>query len=129
MEDSRFYTLPKLPYDYAALAPQISEEQLTLHHQKHHPAYVTGANALLDKLDTSRKENTDPDMKAMLKGLSFHIGGFGLHYLFWENLAPSGKGGGGAPKGELAKAIPREFSTFDRFTLCSHLNGDVNPGT
>jgi len=115
MEDSRFYTLPKLPYDYAALAPQISEEQLKLHHQKHHQAYVTGANAILENLDKARTENTDLDMKAMLKELSFHLGGFRLHNLFWENLAPSGKGGGGAPRGELAKAITSEFSTFDRF--------------
>jgi Fe-Mn family superoxide dismutase len=115
MEDSRFYTLPKLPYDYAALAPYISEEQLKLHHQKHHQAYVNGANAVFEKLDKARKENTDLDMKATLKELSFHIGGFKLHNLFWENLAPAGKGGGGAPKGELGKAISGEFSTFDRF--------------
>jgi Fe-Mn family superoxide dismutase len=115
MEDSRFYTLPKLPYDYPALAPFISEEQLKIHHQKHHQAYVNGANALFEKLDKARKENTDLDMKATLKELSFHIGGFKLHNLFWENLAPAGKGGGGAPKNDLAKEINGEFSTFDRF--------------
>ena len=54
MEDSRFYSLPKLPYDYAALAPHISEEQLKLHHQKHHQAYVNGANAVFEKLDKAR---------------------------------------------------------------------------
>jgi len=115
MVDSRFYSLPELPYDYAALAPQISEEQLRLHHQKHHQAYVNGANAVFEKLDKARKENADLDMKATLKELSFHIGGFKLHNLFWENLAPAGKGGGGAPEGELARAITSEFSTFDRF--------------
>jgi superoxide dismutase, Fe-Mn family len=115
MEDSRFYTLPKLPYEYTALAPYISEEQLKLHHQKHHQAYVNGANAVFEKLDKARKENADLDMKATLKELSFHIGGFKLHSLFWENLAPAGKGGGGAPKGELAKAIDGEFGKFDRF--------------
>jgi Fe-Mn family superoxide dismutase len=115
MEDNRFYTLPELPYDYAALAPHISEEQLRLHHTKHHQAYVNGANALFEKLDKARKENTDLDMKAALKELSFHIGGFKLHNLLWENLAPAGKGGGGPPKGELAKAINNEFLSFDRF--------------
>ena len=115
MEDSRFYSLPKLQYDYAALAPQISEDQLKIHHQKHHQAYVNGANAIFEKLDMARKENADLDMKATLKELSFHIGGFKLHNLFWENLAPAGKGGGGAPKGELARAITGEFSSFDRF--------------
>jgi len=115
MEDSRFYTLPKLPYDYNALAPFISEEQLKIHHQKHHQAYVNGANAVFEKLDKARKENADLDMKATLKELSFHIGGFRLHNRFWENLAPPGKGGGGVPKGGLAKAIDGEFLKFDRF--------------
>jgi Fe-Mn family superoxide dismutase len=115
MEESRFYSLPKLPYEYTALAPHISEEQLKLHHQKHHQAYVNGANAIYEKLDKARKENADLDMKATLKELSFHIGGFKLHNLFWENLAPAGKGGGGAPKGDLAKAIEGEFLSFDRF--------------
>ena len=115
MEESRLYSLPKLPYEYSALAPYISEEQLTLHHQKHHQAYVNGANAVFEKLDKARKENADLDMKATLKELSFHIGGYSLHNLFWENLAPAGKGGGGIPKGELAKAINSEFSKFDRF--------------
>ena len=76
MDETRFYSLPKLPYEYTALAPHISEEQLKIHHQKHHQAYVNGANAVFEKLDKARGENTDPDMKAILKELSFHIGGF-----------------------------------------------------
>ena len=115
MDANKFYSLPKLPYDYKALAPNISEEQLTLHHTKHHNAYVTGANALLQKFDAARKDGADPDMKAALRELSFHVGGFRLHNLFFGNLAPAGKGGGGAPKGELAKALDAEFGKFDRF--------------
>jgi Fe-Mn family superoxide dismutase len=86
-----------------------------LHHQKHHQAYVTGANAILEKLDKARRENADLDMKALLKELSFHLGGFRLHTMFWENLAPSGVGGGGIPKGALAAAINEEFGNFERF--------------
>jgi Fe-Mn family superoxide dismutase len=115
MDANKFYSLPKLPYDYKALAPNISEEQLTLHHTKHHNAYVTGANALLQKFDAARKDNADLDVKAALKELSFHVGGFRLHNLFWGNMAPAGKGGGGTPKGELAKALDAEFGKFDRF--------------
>ncbi len=115
MDESKFYSLPKLPYEYSALAPHISEEQLKLHHQKHHQAYVNGANSIFEKLDKARKENTDLDMKAILKELSFHIGGFKLHTMFWENLAPAGNGGGGVPKGDLVKAINAEFSKFERF--------------
>jgi superoxide dismutase, Fe-Mn family len=115
MDAGKGYTLPHLPYGYKALAPYISEVQLTLHHQKHHQAYVTGANAILEKLDKARKENADLDMKALLKELSFHLGGFRLHNLFWENLAPSGVGGGGIPKDTLAAAINEEFGNFERF--------------
>ncbi len=115
MEENKLYSLPKLPYEYTDLGPFISEEQLKLHHQKHHQAYVNGANAIFEKLEKARKENIDLDMKATLKELSFHIGGYKLHNLFWENLAPVAKGGGGAPKGELAKAINGEFLKFDRF--------------
>jgi Fe-Mn family superoxide dismutase len=115
MEGSKLYSLPKLPYDYKALAPAISEEQLTLHYTKHHQAYVTGANAVLEKLDKARKDNTDLDMKAILKELSFHVGGYRLHSLFWENLAPAGNDGGGEPKGDLAKAIDAEYGSFARF--------------
>jgi Fe-Mn family superoxide dismutase len=57
----------------------MSEEQLRIHHDKHHLAYVNGANNILQKLDNARRENTDLDMKATLKELSFNIGGHILH--------------------------------------------------
>jgi len=114
MEKAKFYTLPQLPYGYDELQPYVSQEQLTLHHQKHHQAYVNSANAILERLDKARKEGTDFDVKATLKELSFHIGGHLLHSLFWANMAPSGKGGG-KPKGTLDAAIEKEFGSFDRF--------------
>jgi Fe-Mn family superoxide dismutase len=76
---------------------------------------VNGANALFEKFDKARKEKTDFDIKATAKELSFHLGGYRLHNLFWQNLAPSGKGGGGVPTGDLAKVIDGEFGGFDRF--------------
>ncbi len=106
------YSLPPLPYDYQDLEPYISKEQLTLHHQKHHAVYVKGANALLEKLNESRKEGSEPDMKAILKELSFHVGGCVLHSLFWENMAP---GKGGEPSGKAMEVIKKEFSDFGRF--------------
>jgi len=114
MEKAKYYALPQLPYGYDQLQPYISKEQLALHHQKHHQAYVNGANAIFEKLDKARKEGTDFDVKATLKELSFHIGGHLLHSLFWANLAPSGKGGG-KPSGNLGAAIEKEFGSFDRF--------------
>ncbi len=111
----KLYTLPGLPYGYADLAPFISEEQLKLHHQKHHQAYITGANNILEKLDKARKEGADLDMKATLKELSFHLGGNELHTAFWQNMAPAGKGGGGEPSGKLGEAIVSEYGSFARF--------------
>ncbi len=49
------YTLPELPYDYAALAPVISPEIIELHHDKHHAAYVKGANDTLEQLAGGRQ--------------------------------------------------------------------------
>ncbi len=115
-EGVKTFSLPKLPYDYAALIPYMSEEQLKLHHDKHHQVYVNGANAIFEKLDKARKENADLDMKATLKELSFHIGGHMLHSIFWECMAPTGKGGG-KPDGAIADAINKEYGSFDRFKM------------
>jgi Fe-Mn family superoxide dismutase len=114
MEKTKFYKLPELPYGYGDLKPHVSEEQLKIHHQKHHQAYVNGANAILERLDKARKDGTDVDVKATLKELSWNIGGHLLHSLFWGNLAPAGKGGG-KPGGALGGAIDKEFGSFERF--------------
>ena len=114
MESSKLYALPALPYGYKDLEPHMSEEQLKIHHDKHHLAYVNGANAILEKLDKARKEATELDIKSTLKELSWNIGGHLLHSLFWENMAPAGKGGG-KPSGALAEVIDKEFGSFERF--------------
>ncbi|MEM2995671.1 MAG: superoxide dismutase [Candidatus Bathyarchaeia archaeon] len=115
MNEVRLYSLPQLPYAYGDLAPYMSEEQLRIHHSKHHQAYVNSANAILQKLDKTRREGADIDVKSTLKELSFHIGGHVLHSLFWENLAPPNRGGGGKPSGALSDAIENEFGSFERF--------------
>lgn len=115
MEPHALYKLPTLTYDDSALMPHISAELLQLHHDKHHAAYVNGANAILQRMDKARVDNTDIDPKATFKELTFHVGGHVLHSLFWENLAPASKGGGGKPTGVLANAIDEEYGSFDRF--------------
>jgi Fe-Mn family superoxide dismutase len=114
MDELKTYTLLPLPYDYKALAPTISEDLLRLHHDKHHAAYVNGANAILQKLEKARKENVDLDMKAISKEYSFHFGGLILHERFWQNMAPTGLGGG-KPGGKIGDIINKEFGSFDRF--------------
>ena len=122
MADTKFYSLPELPYAYDALAPQISEAQLRLHHDKHHAAYVNGANAILEKLDKARPAGTDVDMKATLKELSFQVGGHKLHSLFWMNLAPSTKTSK-EPGGVLADVLKKEFGSIRALQEGIHRDG------
>lgn len=109
-----YYELPKLDYEYNGLEPYISEEQLKIHHQKHHQAYVDGANALLKKFDDSREKGNDFDIKATAKELSFHVGGFVLHKLFWKNIGLASENGG-EPHGKIAEYIKKDFGSFERF--------------
>jgi Fe-Mn family superoxide dismutase len=106
------YTLPELPYDVAALEPHYSAEILELHHDKHHKAYVDGANTTLDKLDQARASEDFGSINQMQKNLAFHLSGHVLHSMFWENLSPDG---GGKPEGDLAAAIDDGFGTFEGF--------------
>jgi len=114
VESNKYYVLPQLSFGYKDLEPHMSEQQLTIHHQKHHQAYVTGANNVLQRLEKARKENADLDIRATLKELSFNIGGHVMHSLFWGNLAAAGKGGG-KPDGALGEALDREFGGYERF--------------
>jgi Fe-Mn family superoxide dismutase len=112
---NRFYVLEKLPFAYDALEPNMSGAQLRLHHDTHHAAYVNGANALFERLDTARQGGTDIDMKATLRELSFQAGGHILHWLFWQNLAPAAQTAREPHGSVLAEALKNEFGSFERF--------------
>ncbi|GAB2473257.1 superoxide dismutase [Promicromonospora xylanilytica] len=106
------YTLPDLPYDYAALEPHISGRIMELHHDKHHATYVAGANAALDALAAARENNDLAAVNLHEKNLAFNLGGHINHTVFWHNLSPDG---GGEPDGELAAAIADQFGGFAAF--------------
>jgi Fe-Mn family superoxide dismutase len=106
------YTLPDLPYDYSALEPHYSAEVLELHHDKHHAAYVKGANETLEKLEAARAKDDFETIVGLQKAMAFHVSGHVLHSLFWKNLSPNG---GGKPEGELQAAIENFFGNFDGF--------------
>ena len=106
------YTLPELPYDLAALEPHYSAEVLELHHDKHHKAYVDGANTTLDKLDQARTSDDYGSINQLQKNLAFHLSGHVLHSMFWENLSPDG---GGEPDGELIAAVNEGFGSLEHF--------------
>ena len=106
------YTLPDLPYDYAALEPHISGRIMQLHHDKHHAAYVAGANTALAKLAEARESGNLDAVNLHEKNLAFNLGGHVNHSVFWANLSPDG---GDKPVGELAAAIDEFFGSFEGF--------------
>ena len=108
------YELPPLPYSYNALEPYIIEEIMKLHHQKHHNAYVKGANAALEKIEKHLKGEAQIDVKAVMRDFSFNYAGHIMHTIFWPNMAPPGKGGG-TPGGRVADLIDQQFGGFEKF--------------
>ncbi len=105
------YTLPELPYDPAALEPHYSAAIVELHHDKHHAAYVAGANATVDKLAAARDGDDFGSIVGLEKTLAFNVSGHVLHSVFWKNMSPDG---GGSPDGELAAAVEESFGSADK---------------
>ncbi|HEX4532278.1 MAG TPA: superoxide dismutase [Acidimicrobiia bacterium] len=104
------YELPELPYDYSALEPHYSAEVLELHHDKHHKAYVDGANTTFEKLGQARDSGDFGTINQLEKNMAFHLSGHVLHSLLWTNLSPDG---GGQPEGELAAAVKESFGSYE----------------
>jgi Fe-Mn family superoxide dismutase len=104
------YVLPDLLYDYGALEPHISGKIMELHHDKHHAAYVKGANQALEQLEEARTKNDFSRIAQLERALAFNVSGHVLHSIFWMNLSPRG---GGRPTGDLAEMIDRDFGSFE----------------
>ncbi|KAI9664684.1 MAG: hypothetical protein M1821_006131 [Bathelium mastoideum] len=106
-------TLPDLPYDYGALEPAISGKIMELHHSKHHATYVNSFNTFSEQLASAQASQDIQGQIALQPLINFHGGGHVNHTLFWENLAPAGRGGGGSPEGELARSIEQGWGSLD----------------
>ena len=110
------FELPDLPYDYEALAPYMSAKTLHLHHDKHHQAYVTNLNNLIEGTEFAGKSLEDLVTgsygDAAKQGIFNNAGQHWNHNLFWRIMK---KGGGGNPGGELAKRIDDAFGSFEAF--------------
>jgi Fe-Mn family superoxide dismutase len=104
------YTLPDLPYSPGALEPHYSGEIVELHHDKHHAAYVKGANDTLELLAAARAAGDYSQINMLSRSYAFHLSGHVLHSIFWTNMSPDG---GGRPEGELTAAIDEHFGGFD----------------
>lgn len=113
------FTLPALPYDYAALEPSIDARTMEIHHDKHHAAYVNNLNGALEKAPELQSKSLD-DLLQHLDSVPEAIratvrnngGGHWNHSMFWEIMAPKA---GGEPTGKLADAINKSFGNFATF--------------
>jgi len=112
------YTLPDLPYDHDALEPSIDKQTMEIHHGKHHQGYTNKLNAALEGHEFASLpveevlKRIDEVPENIRQAVINNGGGYANHNLFWTIMSPNG---GGAPEGELAEAIKKEFGSFDQF--------------
>jgi len=112
------FTLPALPYVYAALEPHIDAQTMEIHYTKHHQAYINNLNAAvegteyaqwpIEKLVASVAQ-LPQDLRAAVIN---HGGGHANHSLFWDVMSPEG---GGQPDGALAATIEAQLGGLERF--------------
>lgn len=113
------FTLPDLPYPADSLEPHIDARTMEIHHGKHHAAYVANLNKAIEGHADLAAKSIDDLMRELSKvpeairtPVRNNGGGHANHSLFWQLMK---KGGGGAPKGELASAIDKKFGGFEKF--------------
>ncbi len=113
------FTLPPLPYAYNALEPHIDAQTMTLHHTKHHQAYIDNVNKALQEAPEYQKytleeliANIDALPTSIRERVRNNGGGHFNHTLFWELMSPQG---GGMPTEVVAQAINQSFGSFAAF--------------
>lgn len=112
------HTLPKLAYAYDALEPNIDAQTMEIHYSKHHQTYVNNLNAALE--GTEYADLSIDALIAQVESLPESLrtpvrnngGGHANHSLFWKVMSPQG---GGAPEGDLARAIATDLGGLDAF--------------
>ena len=105
------FTLPALPYAMDALAPHLSKETLEFHYGKHHQAYVTNLNKLVDGTPMANLSLEEIILKSE-GGIFNNAAQVWNHTFYWHCLSPNG---GGEPKGALLEAIKKSFGSFAEF--------------
>jgi Fe-Mn family superoxide dismutase len=113
------FTLPALPYDFAALEPHIDAKTMEIHHGKHHQTYVNNLNAAIEKAPELAKKSLDDLMRnvnklpeAVRTAVRNNGGGHWNHSMFWQIMSPKA---GGEPAGNLGSAIKSAFGDFAKF--------------
>ena len=114
------FTLKPLPYAFDALEPHIDARTMEIHHDKHHATYVTNLNKALEaapelagkSLDTLLANGLKAVPESIRTAVRNNAGGDWNHTMFWEIMGPKA---GGAPVGNVAKAIGAKYGSFDEF--------------
>ncbi len=107
------YVLPPLPYEAGALEPLLDARTVTTHHDRHHAAYVAGANAALEVIrKVAGNVYDEASVSSAMRKLAFNLGGHILHSLYWNSISPQVQDG---PTGALADAINEAFGSYDGF--------------
>ena len=103
------FQLPALPYADDALAPYITANTISYHYGKHHNAYVTNLNKLIEGSDLASKSLEEiirsSAGQADKAGLFNNAAQVWNHTFYWHSLAPNG----GKPSGEIADLIDKSF--------------------
>jgi Fe-Mn family superoxide dismutase len=112
------FEVPPLPYAPDALEPHIDAQTMSIHHDKHHQAYVDKLNAALEGTEHADRpiEDIIADLDSIPEDKRTAVrnngGGHYNHSLFWPSMSADG---GGAPDGDLGAAIDAAFGSFDDF--------------
>ncbi|MCG2759423.1 MAG: superoxide dismutase [Desulfobacteraceae bacterium] len=109
-------SLPVLPYEKNTLAPYISQQTIEYHYGKHHNAYVTNTNKLIEGTDLSnqdleniiKKTSKDTSMSSIFNNAAQVWN----HSFYWACMKP---GGGGPPSGAIAERIASDFGSYEKF--------------
>ncbi len=109
-------TLPKLPYELDALAPHISKETLEYHHLKHHQAYVTNGNKLIDgtKYENMSEEEIMKDTANQTDkaGIFNNVSQIWNHTFYFKSMKANG---GGNPSSNLTDLLNNNFGSVENF--------------
>jgi Fe-Mn family superoxide dismutase len=105
------YSAAPLPFAYDALEPVIDARTVELHYTFHHKPAVVAANKAEDGLTKARESNDFALVKHYEKELAFQLSSHVLHTIYWTTIS----GNGGEPKGDLAKAVARDFGSYTKF--------------
>lgn len=104
-----------LPYADTALEPYMSANTFSFHYGKHHAAYVTNLNKLIEGTELADKPLEEIVVSSFKEGktpIFNNAGQVWNHNFFWQSMKP---GGGGTPSGALADKINADFGSFDKF--------------